>query len=342
MKAGNKLSVRFLTNRWLVFIVIFLLSVTAVTFVYAWGFWAHQRINRMAVFTLPPDMIGFYKRNIEYITIHAVDPDKRRYANKEEAPRHYLDADHYGEHPFDSLPIFWNDAVRKYTEDSLNAYGIVPWWVNNMLGRLTKAFKEQNSEKILHLSADLGHYIADAHVPLHCTENYNGQLTNQVGIHGFWESRIPEMFGDNYDYFVGTAKYIAKPQEYIWDVLKASFAAHDSVLRFERELNSRFDQDRKYAFEQRGTTTIKTYSQAYTSAYDKMLNGQVERRMRASVICIGSFWFTAWVNAGQPDLSKIESYRMSDEMKKQLEAEDKMWKTGKSAGSNKGHSDDEF
>jgi len=318
-----------------------MLVVLVVTIAYTWGFWGHQRINRMAVFTLPPEMIGFYKKNIEYVTVHAVDPDKRRYAYKEEAPRHYLDADHYGEHPFDSLPVYWSDAVRKYTEDTLNAYGIVPWWVNNMLGRLTKAFKDQDAEKILHLSADIGHYIADAHVPLHCTENYNGQLTNQVGIHGFWESRIPEMFGDQYDYFVGRAEYIAKPQEYIWNVLKESYAAHDSVLKFEKELSNNFDPDRKYAYEQRGTTTVKVYSQEYTTAYNKMLNGQVERRMRSAVLAVGSYWYTAWVNAGQPDMAKIESYKMSDELKKQMEEEDKMWRTGKSQGKNKGHDDDD-
>ena len=294
MKCAHPHRIRILT---VLITTVVVYSIFCYTFVYAWGFWAHQKINRMAVFTLPPDMIGFYKRNIEYITVHAVDPDKRRYAYKEEAPRHYLDADHYGEHPFDSLPVYWNDAIRKYTEDTLQAYGIVPWWVNTMLGRLTTAFKNQDAEKILHLSADIGHYIADAHVPLHCTENYNGQMTNQVGIHGFWESRIPELFGENYDCFTGRAVYIAKPQEYIWDVLKASYAAHDSVLNFERELNHRFSPDQKYAYEQRGSTTVKTYSQAYSADYDKMLNGQVERRMREAILTVGRFGYTAWVNA---------------------------------------------
>lgn len=46
----------------------------------AWGFYGHRRINRMAVFTLPPAMFGFYKRHIDYITDHATDPDSRRYA----------------------------------------------------------------------------------------------------------------------------------------------------------------------------------------------------------------------------------------------------------------------
>src|SRR6186713_1944702 len=93
--------------------------------VFAWGFWAHKRINRMASFTLPPEMIGFYKKHIDFIEAHAVDPDMRRNAVPEEAPRHYIDVDHYGAHAFDSLPVYWKDAVQKYSEDTLNAYGIV-------------------------------------------------------------------------------------------------------------------------------------------------------------------------------------------------------------------------
>ncbi len=62
-----------------------------------------------------------------------------------------------------------------------------------MLARLTTAFKNKDPAKILKLSAELGHYIADFHVPLHASSNHNGQYTNQKGIHGFWESRIPEL-----------------------------------------------------------------------------------------------------------------------------------------------------
>ena len=65
-----------------------------------WGFYAHKRVNRYAVFTLPEELVGFYKKHIDHLTEHAVDADKRRYAIKEEAPRHYIDIDHYGENPF--------------------------------------------------------------------------------------------------------------------------------------------------------------------------------------------------------------------------------------------------
>ncbi len=308
------------------------------TVLFAWGFFGHKRINRYAVFTLPQELIGFYKANIDYVEEHAVDPDKRRYAVKNEAENHYIDVDHYGEHPFDSIPVYWNDAVEKYTEDTLRAHGIVPWHISLMLNRLTKAFKEKQYEKILHTSADIGHYIADAHVPLHCTENYNGQKTNQHGIHGFWESRLPELFADEYDYYTGKAYFIDKSMDVIWQIVKESYAAHDSVLRFEQELNDKFESDKKYAYEQRGNVMMKVYSKEYAAAYDKMLGGMVERRMRQSIIMTGSFWYTAWVNAGMPDLKGIEKITLSEEMKKQLEDEDKMWRTGKVIN-HKGHED---
>src|SRR5215217_6648600 len=90
---------------------------------FCWGFFGHQKINYYAVFLLPPEMMVLYKPNIEFLTEHAVDPDKRRYAIAEEAPRHYIDIDHYGTFPFDSLPRKWEDAVAKYSEDSLRKHG---------------------------------------------------------------------------------------------------------------------------------------------------------------------------------------------------------------------------
>ncbi len=274
----------------------------------SWGFFGHIRINKMAVFTLPPEMIGFYKRYVDYVSEHAVDPDKRRYASKVEAPRHYIDIDHYGNDTldaFEAVPERWSDAVAKYTEDTLQAYGIVPWHINSMMYWLTDAFKDKNVERILYLSADLGHYIADSHVPLHTTKNYNGQLTGQRGIHGFWESRIPELTADDYNYFVGRADYISSPLSHAWKTVRASHAAVDSVLDFERELNKKFPADQKYVYENRGASVMKQYSLDYTMSYNNMLNGMVERRMRKAVISVGSMWYTAWVNAGEPNLDEL-------------------------------------
>ena len=204
--------------------------------------------------------------------------------------------------------------------------------------RLTEAFKDENLDLILHYSADLGHYVADSHVPLHTTENYNGQMTNQKGIHGFWESRIPEMKSEGYDYWVGKAKYIDKPIEKAWATVKASHAAVDSVLTFEAQLNAKYSPDKKYSFENRGATLMKVYSKEYTEDYDRMLNGMVERRMREAIITVGSMWYTAWVNAGKPDLSRFGNKEVSDSLNRANKAAEDLWKNGK-ATEVKGHDD---
>src|SRR5689334_16482098 len=89
---------------------------------YSWGFYAHRKINFYAVFLLPPEMLLLYKPQIEFLYEHAVDPDKRRYITSYEAPRHFIDIDHYGKYPFDSLPRKWEEAVSKFSEDSLQRY----------------------------------------------------------------------------------------------------------------------------------------------------------------------------------------------------------------------------
>ena len=295
---------------------------------YCWGFFGHQKINYYAVFLLPPEMMVLYKPNIAFLNEHAVDPDKRRYAVQDEAPRHYLDIDHYGEYPYDNLPRKWKDAVEKFGEDSLKAYGIVPWHIQTMLYRLTASFKEKNLAKILKNSAEIGHYIADSHVPLHANSNHNGQYSNQKGIHGFWESRVPELLADKeFNFFIGRAQYITSPQEYIWARVLESAKASDSVLAFEKQLTAKFPADQKYSFENRNSTVIRQYSSSFTIAFNNMLGGMVERRMKLSIFSVASFWYTAWVNAGQPDLRSLSKQQLSESDLKEFEELNNAWRS---------------
>ena len=301
---------------------------------FCWGFFAHQKINYYAVFLLPPEMMVLYKPNISFLSEHAIDPDKRRYAVKEEGAKHFIDIDYYGKYPFDSLPRKWKDAVAKYSEDTLQSQGIVPWHVQVMLGRLTVAFKEKNYSKIMKNSAELGHYIADSHVPLHANSNHNGQYTNQKGIHGFWESRVPELLAEKeWDFMIGKAVYIKDPGAYIWDRVLESAKASDSVLSFEKELSKEFSADKKYSFEDRKGKVIRQYSTAFSLAFNKKLDGMIERRMRLSIQSIASFWYTAWVNAGQPDLKELANKKFSEADIKEFEELNSKWNTaGKMIG----------
>jgi len=281
--------------------------------VFGWGFWAHQRINRMAVFTLPVEMLHVYKKNIDYVTQHAVDPDSRRYAVEGEAPRHFIDIDHYGTYPFDNVPRKWKDAIEAFGEDTIMEYGIVPWHINHAYYDLRDAFKSKDLLRIMKLSSDIGHYIADANVPLHTTENYNGQLTGQKGIHGLWESRLPELFAEGYDFYIGQAKYLESVQMEAWSMVLESHLALDSVLRFEKLLTGKFPSDQKYSFENRANVLVKTYSKEFCEAYHRMLAGMVERRIRSSIIRVGSIWYTAWIDAGQPNLKELITKELIEE-----------------------------
>lgn len=307
-------------------LVIFCSSATRC---FCWGFYAHNKINYHAVFLLPPQMMVLYKPNITFISEHAVDPDKRRYIAAEEGARHFIDIDHYGEYPYASLPHKWKDATARFGEDSLREYGIVPWHIQTMLARLTAAFREKNFSKIMKNSAELGHYIGDAHVPLHANSNHNGQFTNQRGIHGFWESRVPELLSEKqFDFFIGKAAYISNPLEFTWARVLESAKAADSVLRFEKELTKQFPPDKKYAFENRNGILVRQYSAAFTIAFDKKLGGMIERRMRQSIFAVASFWYTAWVNAGQPDLTGLSKQHFTEADIKAFEDLNDQWRKG--------------
>ena len=365
-----------------------------------WGFFAHREINKTAVFTLPPELIIFYKNHIKYITDHAIDPDKRRYASPYEAVRHYLDLDVYGEPPFDNVPRYWTDALMAYSDifvlsgrdtfllidfeerqvsdtfkmghdfssdslklsyqlfpniqiskdtfrsffiqnivrnyyndflafpcdslskltgipleklncdtligvDHLSEHGILPWHLVRMQRNLTEAFEEKDALKIMRLSADFGHYIADAHVPLHTTENYNGQLTGQKGIHAFWETRLPQLFFEGYDLWVGKAQYIENPTEYFWDIILESHSYVDSVLLIEKDLRETLPPDQLYCFEERYGNMAQIECREFSRIYHERMNGMVEERLRKAILAVGSAWYSAWWEAGQPDMRDL-------------------------------------
>lgn len=272
---------------------------------YSWGFFAHRFINFHAVFLLPTEMIAFYKSNVHYLSEHAVDPDKRRYILPDEAPRHYIDLDRFKRNDSLLLPRKWEKAVEQYSTDTLHAHGIVPWWIQVVKANLTKAFAEKDRIAILKYSADIGHYIGDAHVPLHASSNHNGQMTNQIGIHGFWESRLPELFAAQYDMLIDRAVYIRDPLSFIWERIDQSAAAADSVLSIEKHLSTAKHDQHIFSYEKRNGTYERIYAVDYAAQYHQALNGMVERRIRASTHAIASFWYTAWVDAGQPNLSEI-------------------------------------
>lgn len=307
--------------------------VLAPAVLWAWGFFGHERINRYAVYSLPPEMMALYKPNIDYLVKHSTDPDKRRYMLAEEGPRHYIDLDHYGPAPYDSLAVPWPQAAARYKEDTLLRHGVLPWHFETMLYRLTAAFKAGNKKRILKLSAEIAHYVADAHVPLHTSSNHNGQHTGQHGIHGLWESRIPELLAEEeYGHWVGRAAYIRHPRAFIWKIIGESAVAVDTVLKMEKDLSNSLPADRKYAWENRQGQLVRSYASGYTKMYSRKMGDLVERRMAAAMLAAASCWYTAWADAGQPSLQTINNSGTSAEEPAENDLLERSWRAGKIFG----------
>jgi hypothetical protein len=188
--------------------------------------------------------------------------------------------------------------------EKLSEHGILPWNLQQMYQRLVNAFAQKDTEKILQLCADIGHYIGDAHVPLHTTSNYNGQKTGQLGIHGFWESRIPELFADEeYDYWVGKPEYIDHPTTFFWKITLDSYQLVDSVLGVEWMLRKHFPSNRQLCPDIRQGQQVWTQCREFAAAYQNRMKGMVEERMRAAIHAISSVWYSAWIDAGLPNLT---------------------------------------
>lgn len=195
------------------------------------------------------------------------------------------------------------ETVYLLFTDTFSEYGILPYYFTDHYNRLVQAMESEDMPRILRLCADIGHYIADAHVPLHTTVNYNGQLTGQIGLHAFWESRLPELFAeDHFNAWVGPAEYISDPAEFIWSVVLHSHSLVPEVLDREKEAKMNIENNQHFCMEERGNQLVRTQCPVLAREYLKLMNGMVEAQWSSAIHAIASIWYSAWIDAGEPVL----------------------------------------
>ncbi|MDX5420962.1 MAG: zinc dependent phospholipase C family protein [Hymenobacteraceae bacterium] len=309
--------------------LVLLAFLACTTLSYSWGFFGHKVVHQLAIYGLPKQMQGFFFKHQHYLVQNSVRPDERRSHDPEEAPRHFIDVDVYGDSAVYTMPQAWEAAAALYPADTLKKYGIVPWHVVVMKERLTNAFLQQNVDSILFYAADLGHYIGDAHVPLHTTLNYDGQLTNQHGLHSLWESKVPEMHAQAYRLQNKKATYLPNAEDAIWQVVRESHKLFPQVLELEREASKGFTPETKYVKVERNGRTRQYYSDDFASKYQELLGTMVEKRMAASAEVVANFWYTCWVDGGKPNLERLMSEKLSKAEKKELKKQVNSWKQNK-------------
>ncbi|NCI49187.1 hypothetical protein GWC95_04580 [Sediminibacterium roseum] len=271
-----------------------------------WGFLIHRTVHQLAVYELPAPMVPFFYQHMDYLVSNAPRPDQRRNTDSTEAPKHFIDLEMFGTDAAHTMPADWESAVKKYTKDSLLKYGYVPYHVIYMKGKLTDAFRKGNKDSILFYATDLGHYIGDVNVPLHTSVNYDGQLTNQKGLHSLWESMIPEILVGNYNlYSDHKATYLKDPAAAVWTAIRRSFKLVPEMLEKETEVSKSFTPETKYRVQMRNGRESRSYTSEFAKAYAASLKTSVNDQLIHSTDMVADFWYTCWVDAGKPDLTKL-------------------------------------
>lgn len=293
----------------------------------SWGFLVHRTTVQLAVYQLPKSLQPFFYKNIAALVKTSVRPDQRRSFDSTEASKHFIDLEMYGDSAAWKMPQHWNEAVQKFSEDTLKKYGYVPYWIITMQQKLTAAFRAGKSDSVLFYAADLAHYIGDAHVPLHTSVNYDGQLTNQKGLHSLWESTIPELELTNYNLYARhRAKYIADKEAAVWNAVRTAYQLLPQLFLQEREAGKNFTDATKYRVQMRNGKESKTYTAAFAKAYSQKLGNTINQQLLRTSRMIADFWYTAWVDAGRPNVTNFFKTPYSNEDRQAYKNEVKSYK----------------
>ena len=278
-------------NLKLKFRIFLFVALLPIGLIYSWGEKGHTVINKKAVELLPKEMDSF-KVWKDYLAQHASDADIRRKTDKAEAPRHFIDIDFYKEFLEGKMIENEDQLISEYGDSTVMAKGILPWTTQKTLNNLTEAFKEKNRDKILIYAADLGHYVADGHQPMHTTVNYDGQFTGQKGVHFRYEVTMVDRNIDTLEQVTDSSNinYVQNPLQYIFNYIYNANSVNVVLL----------DAD-KLAQREAGSTENDDYYRIlwFRTRY------VTEIQFKTAEEDLASLLYTAWVNAGKPIFNDI-------------------------------------
>lgn len=263
-------------------------GIAVVTLMYAWGSTGHRMINRIATRHLPSSMSSYKADSLFYET-HSTDADARRNNNDTsfyaEWPRHFLDIDDYPNFPVMTHNL--NTLIQQYGWERVKQNGINPWATQWAMDSLTAQLARGDRNKARLTMSDLGHYVADAHQPLHCTRNYDGQYTSNNGIHSRYESSMINIYQGSVSVHQDSVQYVNSPVDFAFQYIIHANSFVPAIM----------DADR-YAKGLSGWTGFGSPPSSYYAAlWDRTRVFTIDQIQRATAD-LASLWYTAWVNAG--------------------------------------------
>src|SRR5438105_6333465 len=262
---------------------------------WAWGFTGHRLIMSRAIDLLPPQLKPFFEHYRTEVVVRAIDPDLWRSVGWDEDPNHYvnLGAKEYGAYPFTELPRDYEAAVEKFGTATLRRYGLLPWRAAETFGDLRHTFDgfhrgtAYGPSDLILFSAVVGHYIQDAHQPLHATNNFDGQLTGNDGIHNRFERDLIEKFESRLTLKPAATAAIANVRDFAFEALIASHQEVDAILEADRE----------------AAAGKASYDDGYFERFFVKTRPILEARLSAAIAATASVIITAWERAGRPVLA---------------------------------------
>jgi hypothetical protein len=268
------------------FVLLLMVLFLALPSSFGWGENAERVIADKAVDTLPDEMLPFFQANRSFLMQHVTDPLESEARTPAEQPKGFIDLDHYGPFPFAPLPRTYTAAVAKYGRRQLEARGVLPWQIGLYSKKLTDAFRAHNWDDARSSAALLAHYVAAAHDPFKSTVNNDGTLSGQPGVN--------ERFGngllDRYQRF-----FFLKPNE-------AAFVRDPTDHAFEMSLDSHSWLENILLADRRAHQGLSGYTSEYYDRFYAQAGAVLIRQLSDASTDLGSYWMTAWINAGRPQL----------------------------------------
>ncbi len=254
--------------------------------VWAWGANGHRMVAGKAVDTLPLELRPFFEANRDLIVRHSADPIESLNKNPAELRFHVLRFERYGRFPFDALPRSYKAAVAKFGRAKLEANGLLPWQIGVYSERLTKAFKDGNWEEVRLNAALLAHYVAEAHDPFNTTDDFDGRVAGQPGVNVRFNSNLIDRFSVFFPMHPNDASFINDPTDRAFDACLGAHAWIENVLLADR----------------RARIGLADYTDEYYDRFYNQAAAILIRQLSDAATDVGSYWLTAWINAGRPNL----------------------------------------
>ncbi len=254
----------------------------------AWGESAQRLVVNHAVDTLPNELRPFFESNRRFLMEHVDDPRGLIDQHPWERNNHFIELDKYGKFPFLTLPRSYKAAIDKYSKSKIQATGLLPWEIGVYSQRLTEDLRTGRWDQAKLDAAFLANYVAEAHDPFNTTENFDGRLTQQNGINDRFNSVLIARYGSFFPMSTHDAFFINDPTDYAFEACLESHSLVESLLLADR----------------RAMKGLSSYTDEYYDRFYNFTAASLIRQLSEASTDVGSYWLTAWTNAGKPQLPR--------------------------------------